>query len=619
MGTGNMTRLMNIRLIALLLTAALWAPALLAGDGAYVVTLDPGRAVDATRASVEALAASYGGSVEGADPARSDLYVIRLPASRARSLAADPRVASVTPFEPAVSATATEVVNWNSGVAYAYDGSGNVKQIGSDKFAYDHVGRVVEAQVNGVRRNYEYDQHGNRQKCRQNDGTATAGDCQGYAIDPDDNHIVGAAYDPDGTGAVVGHAGHQYSYDELKMLTRHQAGDAREFIYTASDERLATYAVAGKSWLWTLRDGENRVVREFTSQGGAYGTASFAWLKDYVWRDGKLLASVQPAGGATTTYHYHLDHLGTPRRVTDRNDNRVGFHDYFAYGQEVNGGEHEPSAARIKYTGHERDDLGSLDYMHARYYDGELGRFLSPDPATGSPRRPQTWNRYSYALGNPMRFTDPMGLWPAWVEDILRLFDADGCLGTCPRFSMEIDVHSTAMEWTENELRIQRAVQWMVQNNSITQMQQAMIEGDDFSLAMAYWDVTLMPFAFMDMGSGGGGGRRRVSVDDVMDDAVPPSGFKGSKGYELSNAPYQDVPGPPRNSRGEVSGVQYSGHAFDQMQNRGIMPSVVKNTLDTGTPTAGKNGVIKYYDPVNNVSVFYGADTGRVVTVRWGQ
>jgi hypothetical protein len=38
-----------------------------------------------------------------------------------------------------------------------------------------------------------------------------------------------------------------------------------------------------------------------------------------------------------------------------------------------------------------------------------LGRFLSVDPVLGDPTVPQSWNRYAYALNNPLRFTDPTG------------------------------------------------------------------------------------------------------------------------------------------------------------------------------------------------------------------
>jgi RHS repeat-associated protein len=68
----------------------------------------------------------------------------------------------------------------------------------------------------------------------------------------------------------------------------------------------------------------------------------------------------------------------------------------------------------MKYTGHERDlnqggQIDDLDYMHARYCSPLMGRFLSVDPAGGDQRRPQSFNRYSYAWGNPLKWIDPTG------------------------------------------------------------------------------------------------------------------------------------------------------------------------------------------------------------------
>ncbi|MGD0500206.1 MAG: RHS repeat-associated core domain-containing protein [Bryobacteraceae bacterium] len=56
-----------------------------------------------------------------------------------------------------------------------------------------------------------------------------------------------------------------------------------------------------------------------------------------------------------------------------------------------------------------------LDYFGARYFSGAQGRFTSPDPLLASARLedPQTWNRYAYARNNPLRFTDPEGLYPS--------------------------------------------------------------------------------------------------------------------------------------------------------------------------------------------------------------
>jgi RHS repeat-associated protein len=51
----------------------------------------------------------------------------------------------------------------------------------------------------------------------------------------------------------------------------------------------------------------------------------------------------------------------------------------------------------------------TLDYMHARYYSPGVGRFLSVDRHLGHADAPQSWNRYSYALNNPISLLDPDG------------------------------------------------------------------------------------------------------------------------------------------------------------------------------------------------------------------
>lgn len=59
-----------------------------------------------------------------------------------------------------------------------------------------------------------------------------------------------------------------------------------------------------------------------------------------------------------------------------------------------------------------RDIATGLDYFGARYLSGAQGRFTSPDPLMASAKasNPQTWNRYAYALNNPLRYVDPDGL-----------------------------------------------------------------------------------------------------------------------------------------------------------------------------------------------------------------
>lgn len=93
-----------------------------------------------------------------------------------------------------------------------------------------------------------------------------------------------------------------------------------------------------------------------------------------------------------------------------------------------------------------------------------------------------------------------------------------------------------------------------------------------------------------------------------------PLGSKRLQFNQPENPAYQ----PVRNESANINGRDYSGHAIDRMQDRGIMPSVVQNTIDTGVATPSRKGTAVYYDSVNNVSVVVNAQ-GKVVTVKYGK
>jgi len=176
-------------------------------------------------------------------------------------------------------------------------------------------------------------------------------------------------------------------------------------MYDADDERAWSFK-PGRFDRWTLRDLGGKVLR--TYEATAYNwTGSVA--EDDIYRDGQLLAAETSAG----TRHFHLDHLGTPRLMTNSTGAQAAYHVYYPFGEEATA--FNQDTERMKFTGHERD-LASpagpgddLDYMHARHCSPVTGRFLSVDPIGGTPKRPQSWNRYLYVGDNPMNATDPTG------------------------------------------------------------------------------------------------------------------------------------------------------------------------------------------------------------------
>ena len=84
---------------------------------------------------------------------------------------------------------------------------------------------------------------------------------------------------------------------------------------------------------------------------------------------------------------------------------------YIAYGELLSV---DATLTRFLYNGRggvSTDDNG-LYYMHQRYYNTEIKRFVNQDILTGSAGNSQSLNRYSYVQGNPVKYTDPFGLSP---------------------------------------------------------------------------------------------------------------------------------------------------------------------------------------------------------------
>jgi RHS repeat-associated protein len=89
-----------------------------------------------------------------------------------------------------------------------------------------------------------------------------------------------------------------------------------------------------------------------------------------------------------------------------------------------------------QFTGQRLDGTG-LYYYGARYYDPLTGRFISADPTIPDAQNPQSFNRYSYCLGNPLKYVDPSGLdyifvggagsdwWDDWWIEILQALEWD--------------------------------------------------------------------------------------------------------------------------------------------------------------------------------------------------
>ncbi|SHM97154.1 RHS repeat-associated core domain-containing protein, partial [Halomonas cupida] len=108
-------------------------------------------------------------------------------------------------------------------------------------------------------------------------------------------------------------------------------------------------------------------------------------------------------------YYFQTDHLGTPLEVTDTDGNLAWVGHYRAWGKldKARGGNGNNAVTDnpFRFQGQYHDEETGLHYNRHRYYDPEIGRFITQDPIglMGGA------NLYQYAP-NPTIWVDPLGL-----------------------------------------------------------------------------------------------------------------------------------------------------------------------------------------------------------------
>lgn len=290
-----------------------------------------------------------------------------------------------------------------AGWEYTYDAAGNPTQVqasdsASRTYRYDPDGRLIQESSHGRTIGYAYAPGGNRI------ARTTGGEKLDYRYERGRLVAAGAdrlAYDANGNLLTRGGAGGAatYAYDAEGRLVRANAngGAPIAFGYGPTGQRAWRQDRSGQTFF--LYDGLDLVAE---ADGAGRISAFYLHGPGIDWplamlRDGKA-------------YFFHADALGSVAAVTDEGGALAATYETDAFGRLLAPAPKLPNP--FIFTGREYDPALGIYYYRARYYDPDLGRFLSPDPLLGSPADPRTLNRYVYALNAPTRYRDPLGLDP---------------------------------------------------------------------------------------------------------------------------------------------------------------------------------------------------------------
>uniref|UniRef100_UPI00200C8F71 RHS repeat domain-containing protein n=1 Tax=Pseudomonas sp. MWU15-20650 TaxID=2933107 RepID=UPI00200C8F71 len=129
--------------------------------------------------------------------------------------------------------------------------------------------------------------------------------------------------------------------------------------------------------------------------------------RSYIYEPGSFrpLALLEGFGpDHTQPYHYQLDHLGTPQELTNTEGEIVWSAHYRAYG-EISRLDVGKIDNPLRFQGQYFDQESGLHYNRHRYYNPDIGRYLTPDPV----KLAGGINGYQY-VPNPTGWVDPLGL-----------------------------------------------------------------------------------------------------------------------------------------------------------------------------------------------------------------
>ena len=264
--------------------------------------------------------------------------------------------------------------------------SGMISQ--QETFSYDNLDRLTGVTAgNTPTMAIQYDDNGNI-------ASKTGLGNYYYPSSSTRPHAVTAV---DNTSALVSSSSQQVTYNALgKVATITEGAYTMEFTYGPDEQR----------WKSVLK--HNGVIVRKTLYAGNYERViEGSTTRHYCYLEGGAV-NISEGNDDGTTYIMVTDNLGSIIKLVDIDGNTDFAASYDAWGRQTVASGNAISFHR-GYTGHEMMPEFGLINMNGRLYDPILGRFLSPDNYIQMPDFSQSFNRYSYCLNNPLKYTDPDG------------------------------------------------------------------------------------------------------------------------------------------------------------------------------------------------------------------
>jgi RHS repeat-associated protein len=292
--------------------------------------------------------------------------------------------------------------------ALTYDVAGNLESITDSvdssynrTFSYDGINRLVVTNGPWGAGLVQYSGAGDIASYQ------LGGDTKTYSYDPSSGRLSNVSSTATGVKSfaydIFGNASpttEPYSYDNASNLV--SAGAGRSYLYDGANTRVKT--VSGGVSTYEFRSAHGVLLAEWRKQACCNDL-----LVEHVYVTGKHVAAQTSDFLGASVYGLYWDFFQNDAAgsvLASVYTGGVVFKEsYKPFGERVNA---TAANNQIWFAG-QKQDAPDLIHMGARYYDPQIGRFLSIDPKEADPSDLHSLNRYAYANNNPNRFVDPDG------------------------------------------------------------------------------------------------------------------------------------------------------------------------------------------------------------------
>jgi FG-GAP repeat protein len=193
-------------------------------------------------------------------------------------------------------------------------------------------------------------------------------------------------------------------FGKVELITDSKNNLRMSVCYGPDQERWTTYL---------SKDGN--FVRSTVYAGDYEQVTERGIIREYHYLDGNVIF-VRENSSIWKPYLAFTDNLGSILSVFDEEGRKVFDASYDAWGKQTI--TQNDIGLYRGYTGHEMLNEYDIINMNGRLYDPVIGRFFSPDNYVQMPFNSQNFNRYSYCLNNPLKYTDPSGGWFG-IDDLI--------------------------------------------------------------------------------------------------------------------------------------------------------------------------------------------------------